>query len=75
MRGTARLVNRVSPVGEPDGGSHSCSLHDEEPGHQNGKAQLATHGIDVGVEHLEGYPACAQGNSRVIPARYIYKNV
>lgn len=51
-------ISNASPVGEPHSSSHSAQLHQQEPGHQNGEAQLASHGIHIHHQHLERHLAC-----------------
>ena len=53
VRRAARCVNRIGPVGQPHGGAHTGNLHNDEPQHEHTEAQLASHCIDVGAQHLE----------------------
>lgn len=55
-----RSVRDASPVGEPDSGAHSAQLHQQEPGHQHQEPELASHGIHIYHQHLEGHLACAR---------------
>ena len=58
-------VRDASPVGKPDSGRHAAQLHQQEPGQQNGEAQLTAHSIHIHHQHLHRNFACTAFTAKV----------
>lgn len=59
------VVSNASPEGEPHSCPHSAQLHQQKPGHENGEAQLAAHGIHINHQHFQRDLACRNSHSRL----------
>ena len=52
------VVSNAGPVGEPHSSAHTAQLHQQEPGHKNGEAQLASHRVHIHHQHLHRHLTC-----------------